>query len=86
MTTPRVTPRVTEAAQVLFDNTGTGIAATELQAATVELDGRSIFLRQMTLSADFTVQSGYFAVWMRPRIPDTTRLSVKAGSRLRTMA
>jgi hypothetical protein len=54
-----------EAIDIAFDNTGTGLTATTIQDASVELDSRSVFLRKKKLEANFLVPADSFAVWAR---------------------
>jgi hypothetical protein len=85
MTAPAVNSKVANAANVLFDNTGTGIVAEELQSATVELDARSVFLRRKILDTSFTIAAGYFAVWHSLRIEETGTLRIEANAVARVL-
>jgi hypothetical protein len=72
-----------EASDVSFDPTGTGLAAATVYTALAELDGRGYFLRKKLVDTNVTVQAGYFAVWVRPRIAAGSKLRVAATAALR---
>jgi ABC-type microcin C transport system duplicated ATPase subunit YejF len=71
------------AAELSFDNTGTGLAADDVQDALVELDSRSIFLRRHELTTDFMILPGYFALWVdHLEIADGVELALGDGATL----
>lgn len=76
---------VQDAESTAFDNTGTGLAANNVQELGMELDGRSIFLRLKIPATDVTVFAGYFAVWHSLRIKNNVNVRVESDAKLRIM-
>lgn len=85
MSAPRVNNGVQDAAGTAFDNTGTGLAASNLQDAAAELDARSIFLRRKVPAADVTIPAGYFAVWHSLRVRNNVNFRVEADATMRVI-
>jgi hypothetical protein len=77
--------RVQNSEQVPIETAIGSLTSDNVHGALGELEATTIGFKQMILGVDYTVPAGYFAVWVKLRVPQGVTLTVEAGSRLRAM-
>lgn len=74
---------VNEASDINYDNTGTGLTASNIQDAITEVDSASEPMRRKIPLSDLTITSGFFVRWIQLRLTQGITFRLENNGTLR---